>query len=704
MRAVRRFGGMAVCAGLAVVSTALPACRLAAQDSFPSTPPAPTPLAPVRFPPFQEVTLPGGMTLLVVENHEQPVVSVNLSFRAGGYFDATGKEGTAELVAQLLTKGTPTRTADQIAAAIEGVGGSLGASAGDDFLTVSADVLSDHAQLAFDLLGDVVRHATFPADELDLARTQALSALALSLSQPQTVAARFFDMELYGRNPYGRSPSAESYKAISRDDVQGFAAARLRPAGALLVIAGDVTLAQARGLAQRAFGGWTGAAAPEPAAPPVPTKTGTDILLVNRPGSVQGNIVLGNTTFLPTAPAYYAARLATQVLGGGPDSRLFLILREQKSWTYGSYARLARKRGLGNWQATFEGRTEVVDSALRELLHQVDRVRTTAIPDSELANAKGFMVGSFPLTIETPEQIAGAVANARLLGLGTDYVRLYRERIAAVTAAQAMAAAAATYHRNALTIVVVGDGAALYDRLKAIAPVRLVDVDGQPLTPEALHPTASLPPLERAQLATRSDSFQVTIQGNPMGAMTTHATVGPDSVIYQEETDIGNGMVHQTTTVQFAPADFTVTRLDQTGTVQGRAADVHLTYDGGRVKGTATTPQPDGTTQSLQIDTTVAPGTLDDNATSFLLPALPLAIGKTFTLNVFDGGKGQAKTVQIKVSDGGSVTVPAGTFDTYRLDVSGGQVPTVFYVAKGTPRRIVKIELVGAPLVFELAH
>src|SRR3989441_8881004 len=178
--------------------------------------------------------------------------------------------------------------------------------------------------------------------------------------------------------------------------------------------------------------------------------------------------------------SYYPGRVATQVLGGGADSRLFLILREQKSWTYGAYASLHRYRGLGYWQATAEVRTEVADSALRELLHQIERIRTEVIPDSELAATKGFLVGTFPLTIETPSQIASQVANVKLLGLGDEYLRLYRDRLGAVTALQARAAAARLYRRGALTIVVVGDGAKLYDRLRPIAPIRLVDVDGKP--------------------------------------------------------------------------------------------------------------------------------------------------------------------------------------------------------------------------------
>ena len=406
---------------------------LAVQEPFPTRPPTASPLRPVQFPPFREVALPNGMTLLLVENHEQPTLSVSLSFRAGNAYDPAGKEGVAGLVAELLTKGTPTRTAEQIAATIEGVGGGISAGAGDDFLTVSSDVLSDHAELAFTLVADVARRPTFPAEELELARTRFLSALEVELSQPNSIAGRAFAKEIYGSHPYGRNTSAAAYRTITRDDVVSFAARRIRPSGALLVVAGDITLARARQLATSAFGGWQGAAPAPLTATPVPTKRATDILLVNRPGSVQANIMLGNTTFLPADTGYYAARIAAHVLGGGSDSRLFLILREQKGWTYGSYAALRRTRGMGYWEATFEGRTEVADSGLVELLHQVDRVRTEVIPDSELTAAKGFLIGSFPLTIETPRQIASVVTNARLLGLGPTYIQRYRERLAAIT-------------------------------------------------------------------------------------------------------------------------------------------------------------------------------------------------------------------------------------------------------------------------------
>ena len=672
---------------------------LAAQEAFPARAPAPARLRPVRFPPFRDVALPNGMTLLLVENHEQPTLSISLSFRAGTAYDPAGKEGTAALVAELLTKGTPTRDAEEIAAEIEGVGGSIAASAGDDFLTVSTDVLSDHADLAFTLLGDVTRRATFSDEELELARTRFLSSLEVELSAAGNVAGRAFQKEIYGRHPYGRNTSAAAYRAITRNDVAGFAGRRIRPAGSLLVISGDITLPRARELATQAFGTWRGAAAPAPAFPAAPAKRRTDILLVNRPGSVQSNIVIGNTTFLPTDTIYYPARIATHVLGGGSDSRLFMILREQKSWTYGSYAALRRSRGLGYWQATFEGRTEVTDSALTELLHQIDRVRTETIPDSELVAAKGFLVGSFPVTIETPAQIAQVATTARLLGLGPDYIQRYRDRLAGVGGARARAAAQSVFKRDALTIVVVGDAKALYDKLKTIAPVRLADIQGNAVDPAELNPTGGPVAFDRSQVVARSDSFQALVQGNVLGGQAAKVVMDGDSIVYTESTVIGSFVQQQSTVV--LNGDLSMRRTEQASTVQGQHTEIHLAYAGGRVKGTSQTPQPGGP-KTITVDTTVAAGTIDDNALAVLLPALPLEQGKTFNLNVFSSGEGATKVVSVKVAAIENVVVPAGTFPAYRLEVSGMQLPLVWHVTQQSPRRVARIAPTGMPLVFEL--
>ncbi len=709
---MRRTGGRAdrwwavpVARAVVVVAVLLslgPPAHLSAQDSFPSRPPEPAVLTPVRFPPFVDVTLPNGLTLVVIENHEQPTVSASLTFRAGALYDPAGKEGLAETVAELLTKGTPSRTAEQTAATIEGVGGTLAAGSDQDFLTVSADGLSEHVELAFELLVDVVRRASFPEPELELARTRLLSTLQLQLSTPEGLADRAFAQELYGSHPYGRRPTAASYRALTRDDVRAFASARLRPRGTLLVVAGDVTAARVRSLVDRFFAGWTGgppAAAPMPVPPP---RTTTEIVLVHRPGSVQSNVVAGNTTFVPTDTGFYAARLATHVLGGGPDSRLFLILREEKSWTYGAYAGLERYRGLGYWQATAETRTEVTDSALAELLRQVDRIRTEVVPDSELIHAKGFLVGSFPLTIETPSQVASQVANAKRLGLGGDYLRTYRDRLNAITPAQTRAAARRILRRDAMTIVVVGDGAKVYEPLKAIAPVRIVDAEGKSLAADDLTPKASAVALDRAHIVSRSDSFRVVFQGNPIGGSVSVTRVTADSVVATEQSSMMG--FSQQTTVVLDGRDLSMRQTDQVSQMGAQRAETHLKYGGGRVSGTGAAPQPGGTPKTYTVDTTLAAGTYDDNAISLVLPALPLEAGRTFALSVFSSGEGTTKVYTFKVGAAESVTVPAGTFQAYRIEVSGASAPSIMHVTAGTPRRLVKIEVVGQPVVFELVR
>ncbi len=687
-------------AALALLATG----PLTAQDTFPTRPPAPTALRPVQFPPFQDARVGDGIELVVVENHEQPTVSVSLTFRAGGRYESADKAGLSEFVAELLTKGTTSRSAEQIAATIEGAGGSIGAGSDDDFLTVTAGVLSDQIDLAFELLGDVMRHPTFPDAEVELARTRFVSAYQLALSSPDAIAGWFYAAELYGAHPYGRHATAETYRAVTRDDIVQFASQRLRPQGALMVVAGDVTLRQVQNLVKRYFADWRGAApaaAPLPAAPPGHP---TDILLVHRPGSVQANLVLGNTTMQPVDTNYYAARVATQVLGGGADARLFLILREDKGWTYGSYASLQRRRGLGAWRATAETRTEVADSALREMLVQVDRMRTELVPDSELTNVKGFLVGAFPLTIETPSQVAGQVAMVRRMGLPGDYLQTYRDRLAAVSAARARTAAQRYYRRDSLAIVVVGDAVALREPLGAIAPVRVVDIDGKTLTAADLAPRAEAIALDRDQIVSRTDSFNVVIQGNVLGSQVWAVTSTPDSLLFRERLVIAAAAMKQETTVQMDPANATVRQVDQSGAAAGQTSAVHLVYSDGRVQGSSTTPQPTGTPKSLTIDTTVAPTVYDDNVLPVVLPALPLEVGRTINVGVFSSSSGTEKVMTVKVGAAESVTVPAGTFDAYRLDVAGGQAPMVFYVTTTTPRRILKIEVVGAPFVFELVQ
>lgn len=678
------------------------AAQVAVAQQFPTTPPAPLPVRPAQFPPFQRATLSNGLQVIVVTNPRHPLISMSLAFPAGAAHDPAGKSGLAEMVASLITKGAGTRDAEAVAEAIEGAGGSFIASSGADFLTVDVGVLTENATLGMGLLADAVMRPRFDSSEVELFRTQKLSSLQLDLSQPATIAAQAFARELYGRHPYGRSADAASVRSITRADLAAFQRARLRPGSALLVLAGDITLDHARSLASTAFSGWTGAAPAAAAAPAPPSRTATEIVLVHRPGSVQSNILVGNLTWDPADQRHYAATLGNKILGGGSDARLFQILREQKGWTYGAYSSLTRSRGTGSFSATAEVRTDVTDSSITEILAQLRRVRTEVAPAAEFEAAKSSLVGRFPLQVETAAQVAAQVSNAQLLGLPADYVQTYRQRLAAVTATAARDAAAAAMQPDRALIVVVGDGAKLHDRLRAIAPVRLVSVEGATLAAADLVAKSAASHLTLNRLRPRSDSFTIFVQGNPFGYQRSTLERAGDTWRYVEEVSIGP-MVQQRTEVTFG-VDLAMRAVAQTGRVQGMDAKIDVRYAGGRATGSATTPQPTGGVKTIAVDAEMPAGAVDDNALTALLPAFNWAAGAKFTVPVFQAGKGEPASLTLTVTGEEAATVPAGTIATWKVEVAGNDQPVAFWVEKAAPHRLVKIAVIGAPFEFRLVR
>jgi zinc protease len=690
MKSLRRSSASA----LALLAMAAP---LASQE-YPKAPPPAGPLTPAPFPPFQESVLPNGLRILVVESHKQPIVSLSLNFAAGSIFDPAGKEGLAQMVAGLITKGAGTRSAEQISEVIEGAGGSLNAGAGPDFLSINSTVLKTSLPLAFELIGDAVVRPTFPETEVELLRTQTLSGLQVALGQPDEIASRIFQRTLYGQNPYGRSANPASVKATTRADLIAFQHARLRPAGALLVVAGDVTLAEVRALAVKTFRGWAGAppAAPVFRAPPVRTKT--ELILVHRPGSVQSNILVGNLTFLPGDPRSYSAAVANQVLGGGASSRLFLILREARSWTYGAYSRYSRRKGPGSFEARTEVRTEVTDSALREILTQLRRIGSEPVPAAELEAAKGSLTGSFPLSIESADQVADAVANARLYGLAPDYVQTYRVRLGAVTAAQVQATAQATIRSGAAAIVVVGDGSKIYEKLKGIAPISIVDPEGNPLTPADLTPKVVALDLDLSALVPRRDSFSIGMKGAELGWLRGVLNKTADGFEYTEETHIAT-FVNQSTVLEIDAAG-RMKSVHQSGQVQGQNAKIDVVYSGGRAKGTAATPDPSGKPKQVVIDTVVAEGTVDDNAIQALLPALKWKPDAKWTINVLSAGQSEIKPWTMAVTGTEMVTVGGKPTEAYRAELTGPPASLTFWVSTASPHLLLKLAIAGAPVDF----
>ncbi|MBI4499658.1 MAG: insulinase family protein [Gemmatimonadetes bacterium] len=667
---------------------------------YPTSPPAAGPLRPFQLPALQETTLANGLKLLVIEDHREPMVGISLSLPAGSRRDPVGREGTASLLAGLLTKGTATRSAQQLTEQLEQTGSTFAADADMDFLTLSSGGLSEYAGALLELLGDVVQHPTFPASEFESAKTRFLSSLERERSDTRALADRLFIHAVYGDHPYGRRASVASVQSITRDDLAAFAATSLKPGGTLLVVAGDISAAQARSLAQRAFGSWKGNIPAGPSAAPAAAAP-TRFLLVNRPGAVQSSIVLGHLTISPADPRQYGLIVGNRILGEGNDSRLFRSLAQEKRLAAEAHSEIGRRRDVAHFLVATQARQQSTEQALSELGDQVARLRTEMVSDSELTRSKGYLIGSFPRQMETVQQIASQVTAIRQLGLGDDYLRNFRERVSAVTAEGVRAAAQAATHPDSAIVVVVGDGPKIYEQIKTMGPVDIVDVEGKPLEVADLAPKAGPLNVDRAQLVSRRDSFIVIVNGNPLGTYISETVAGGDSLTYRETLSIPVARWNLDTRARLSLSDLEMRSLDQTGSMASQQAETHLVFAGGRVKGRAQIPQPGGTPKVGTLDTIVAPGTIDQGVISAIVPGLPLEPQTSYTVFAFDAADGSVKPVQVTVTAVGNLGVPAGIFPVFQVQVMGPQ-PVILYITRDTPRRIVKVERMGQPMSFEL--
>lgn len=665
-------------------------------------PPAPLPLTEAQFPPFVEFELENGLRVVLVPSGKQPVLSMQLSVMGGTLYDPPEKSGLADMVASLLTKGAGQRSAEQIAEAIERVGGSIGASAGPDFLSISASVLLNDRDLAFELMADAMLRPNFPQDEVELLRTQTLSSLALARSQPDAIAGRVFAKALYGDHPYGRRADENSIRAITREDLVAFHAMRARPAQGLLVLAGAIDSVEAHRLVARHFGQWTGRGAASPPARPAPQRMRNEIILVHRPGSVQSNILVGNTTWMPTDTRGYALDLANQILGGASDSRLFTVLREEKGWTYGAYSGVAKVRGVGSFTASAEVRTEVTDSALVEMLSQIRRMGNEPVPIDEFTRQQQTLTGRFPLQVETAQQVASRVATSRLLGLPNDYVQTYRQRLAALTREDVQRAARAGMRSDASLIVVVGDGTQLRERLERIAPVTMVDVDGNPVSLGSLEVKDIPLALNPAALRASNDSFSVMVQGQNFGYQVTSIERGPAGWVFREQTSIGP-IIQQQTTVEFSNA-VTMLRTEQTGRVQGNDLRLNVRYSDGKATGEGITPGQTGMQPVNYRDVAIPAGAVDDNLLVALLPFFSWAEGGSVDVAVFATGRGVVERRSFRVEGVEVVNITLGTFPAYRVSYSGGEAPGTYWIERDAPHRVLKFGPAGAPIEFVRAR
>lgn len=688
--------GLAACAAPAPAPIAAPTPSETSAATR-QAPPPPMESEHVGFPAFHETVLENGLRLIVLEDFDLPVLNVDLYVRSGTADDAPETAGLAAMVAEMLTKGTPERSAQEIASTIEGVGGSLSASASRDHIQASAAVLSDDADLAFALLGDIALQPTFPEDELELLRTRILSSLQAELAEPGPLATRRFMREVYGGDhPYSLAPTPATVRAIERDQVAEFHRRHFRADNAMLVVSGAIAPGEAEALARREFGAWEGGGVPQPSFVDPPARSEARIYFVHRPGSVQSTIHVGHVAIRPDNPDYYPLQVLNKIFGGGTDARLFTILREEKGWTYGAYSQISRPEDVGHFTATAEVRNEVTDSALVEILAQLRRLREEPVSAAELDAAKSFLVGSFPLRIQTPGQIARQVATNRLLGLPGDELTEYRTRISAVTAADVQRVAREYVRPDQAAIVVVGDAARVLESIQGIAPVTLYDVQGEPMDPASLQVRAAAERVDASALEPVTLTYGVVAQGSPVADVTI--TLARDDEEWVASTSIA-GMMSQESEVRFLQ-DLTPVSARQRTQQGPMTIATELAVADGRLTGRLSLPAQMG--GDREVDAEAVPGMLLPEMEAWYLAASDLEPGKSVTVPQFDAMSGGAVNVTYTVTGLESVTVPAGTFDALRVESSGTPQAFVLFLRADAPHILLRQEYAGQPVVLEL--
>ena len=413
----------------------------------------------------QEFRLANGLKVLLVERHDLPLVQVQVVFRAGRLYEPAGKAGVADLTANLMTKGTATRTATEIAHAIDFVGGSLAVGSDTDMAVASLAVLKKDLPVGLDLLGDVLAKPAFSAEELERARSQAIARLRSSLDDADAVLGAAYDRAIFGQYPYGRTNlgTESSLAALTREDLVAYHQARYRPDGAFAVIVGDVTRSEVESRFGQALADWKGQVS-DSAIPPLPAPIkGKHVTLVDMDVN-QSYVMLGNQSFKRNDPDYYATSLMLSILGGGMNSRLFSEVRDRQGLAYGVWSSNRMDLTSGTVMVGLQTKTASTQQALKSIQHEIARMAKDGVTPKELADAKSAMLGFFPMQLESNPDLARMLTRIEFYGLGSDYLSRFAERVSAVDQA--------AVRRMAGKFLPSGDYA-----LVLVAPAKQVEAD-----------------------------------------------------------------------------------------------------------------------------------------------------------------------------------------------------------------------------------
>ena len=437
--------------------------------------PAASPPKSFSFPRAATQTLENGLRVYVVSDNEQPMVTVSLVLLgAGSINDPIGKLGVANMTADLLTQGTTSRTAQQIAEAIDFVGGTLRANADNDSVTVVVSVVKKDFTLAMDLVSDMLLHPAFKKEELERRRQQALSNLQVQYSDPGYVAGILLTRIVYGQHPYALpgSGTPASLQKLGREDLVRFWGGRFTPDHALLAFAGDVSPETAFAAAEKYLGKafWPKHENKTTTFPSPAKVEGMRIVLVDKPDANQTQIRVGRLGIPRNSPDYIPLYVTNRIFGGGFNSRLSTEVRQKKGLTYGAYSSFNSYKQAGEFSASTFTRTEATVEATKLVVDLIGKMSSGELGPTELDFARDYVAGVFPIQTETGEQVASRILGVVQYDLPADYNDTYQQKVLSVSAAQVKEMAGRYFDPSNLDLVLVGNIKEFRDGIKNAFP------------------------------------------------------------------------------------------------------------------------------------------------------------------------------------------------------------------------------------------
>jgi zinc protease len=442
----------------------------------------------LTLPRIQRRKLSNGLEVLIVEQHELPVVNMNLVIKSGAASDPMDRSGIASLTADMLDEGTKTRNSLDISNQLSSIGARLGTGANWDSSNVNLLTLTRHLDRALDIFSDVLLNPAFPDNDLKRLRASRLVGLRQQRDNANSIASNVYASLLYGANhPYGRTLSGDekSITALTAQDVQGFYQTYYRPNNAALIVAGDVTPDSIVPKLEHALGSWKAGTVPATnVSAPAQTLGKTAIYLVDRPGAAQSVIQIGQVGVAPAPPDYFPLLVMNSILGGAFVSRVNLNLREDKGYTYGARTGFDYRRGAGPFTASAGVQTAVTKESVVEFIRELRGIRgDIPVTQKELDYQKQAIIRGFPRGFETPQQIAGRLATVVLYDLPDDYFNNYIARVQAVSLADVQRVSTKYLDPAHMAILVVGDRKSIEPGLRSlsdIGAITLLDPEGKP--------------------------------------------------------------------------------------------------------------------------------------------------------------------------------------------------------------------------------